>query len=193
MIIGSEEEAKLLVLYEKVRTAYKHSDDGRWEAARWCAKVVGKYEEGATAGLADYMGVSPDTIENMAHAYRMFIELCFYHQYRKPTRMARDMPTIFYSHFAVLHRRMKIYKMTIHEVFDILRDIYLDEGGISSRDIDKHIRDKLGKEKDWMFYAERVQKAIASALASHDLPKEGRDLYKQVFNWNGDNVIGDKE
>ena len=43
-----------------------------------------------------------------------------------------------------------------------------------------------------MYYAERVQKAIASALASPDLPKEGRELYKDVFNWNGDNVIGDK-
>ena len=152
MIIDEKEEAKLVIWYEKARSAYKGSDAVRWEAARWCAKIVGKYERGGTIGLADYMGTSADTIENMAHAYKVYIELCSKHEFRMATRMAREMPTIFYSHFRALYTCRNRYKMTLGETFDILRDIYLGEGKISSRDVDQHIRDKFGKEKDWRFY-----------------------------------------
>ena len=192
MIIDEKEEAKIVNWYEKARSAYKGSDNGRWEAARWCAKIVGKYERGGTIGLADYMGISPDTIENMAHAYRIFIELCSKHEYRMATRMARDMPTIFYSHFRALYTSRNRYHLTLNETFDILRDIYLDEGGISSRDIDQLTRDKYGKVKDWRFYGERVMKALASMHKSPDLPKEGRDKSYELFNWLGTNITGDK-
>ena len=144
MFIDEKEEAKLVIWYEKARSAYKGSDTGRWEAARWCAKIVGKYERGGTIGLADYMGTSADTIENMAHAYKVYIELCSKREFRMATRIARDMPTIFYSHFRALYTCRNRYKLTLNETFDILRDIYLGEGKISSRDVDQHIRDKYG-------------------------------------------------
>ena len=57
-MLENKEEAKLQIWYANACTAYKNSDNGRWEAARWCAKIVGKYEKGATIGLADDMGVS---------------------------------------------------------------------------------------------------------------------------------------
>jgi hypothetical protein len=191
MFIGSSEEAKLHTWYAKASAAYKGSDDRRWEAARWCAKVVGKYERGGTIGLADFMGVSPDTIENLAHAYKMYITLCSKHEYRMPTRMARMMPTVFYSHFRALYTAMNRYNLTLAETFDILRDIYLDEGGISSRDVDQLTRDKFGKIKDWRNYAERVMKAQASMHKCPDLPKEVREKSYELFNCLGDNVIGD--
>ena len=193
MIIDDKEEEKIVNWYEKARSAYKGSDNGRWEAARWCAKIVGKYERGGTIGLADYMGISPDTIENMAHAYRIFIELCSKQEFRMATRVARDMPTIFYSHFRALYTCRNRYHLTLNETFDILRDIYMGEGKISSRDVDEHIRDKYGREKDWMYYGERVMKALASLNKSPDLPKEGRELSYVLFNYLGENVIGDKD
>ena len=193
MNIGSTEEAKLQLWYANACTAYKNSDSGRWEAARWCAKVVGKYERGATIGLADDMGVSADTIENLAHAYTMYIEFCSKQRYRGATRMAKAMPRIYYSHFRALYTARNRYDLTLAETFDILRDIYLDEGGISSRDIDQLTRDKYGKVKDWRFYGERVMKALASLNKSPDLPTEGREKSYALFNWLGENVIGDKD
>ena len=190
-MLENKEEAKLQIWYANACTAYKNSDNGRWEAARWCAKIVGKYEKGATIGLADDMGVSSDTIENMAHAYSMYIEFCSKQKYRNATRISRQMPRVYYSHFRALYTARNRYHLTLDEAFGILRDIVLDEGGISSRDIDGLIRDKYGREKDWMFYAERVQKANASLLKCTDLPDEGRVVIKTSFNWIGDNVRGD--
>lgn len=189
--IGSLEEAKLQIWYTKACTAYKNSDDGRWEAARWCAKIVGKYERGATIGLAEDMGVSCDTIENMAHAYVMYIEFCSKQKYRKATRMSRAMPRVYYSHFRALYTARNRHRLSLDEAFGILRDIVLDEGGISSRDIDGLIRDKYGKEKDWRHYGERVMKALASMNKSPDLPSEGRKKSYDLFNWLGDNIRGD--
>jgi hypothetical protein len=85
------------------------------------------------------------------------------------------------------------YKLTLAEVFDTLRDIVLDEGGISSRDVDAHISDKYGREKDWRTYAEAVQKKLASALKCSDLPEPGRKIFMDTFNWIGNNVNGDEE
>jgi len=186
--IGSTEEAKLQKWYENACAAYKNSDSGRWEAARWCAKVVGKYERGATIGLADDMGVSSDTVENLAHAYMMFIEFCSKQKYRKATRMSKEMPRVYYSHFRALYAARNRYNLSLDETFWILRDIVLDEGGISSRDIDMLIRDKYGKIKDWMYYGERVMKALASLHKSTDLPDEGRELSYDLFNWLGMNI-----
>lgn len=188
MFIGDREERKLQIWYSKACSAYKDSDAGRWEAARWCAKIVGKYERGATIALADDMGVSPDTVENLAHAYMMFIELASTSKYRSATRMAQKAPRVYYSHFRALYTARHRYHLTLAEVFDTLRDIVLDEGGISSRDIDGHISEKYGREKDWKYYAEQTNKRLVKLLASHDLPSEGRKLAGELFSWIGDNV-----
>jgi len=191
MNIGSKEESKLQLWYTNACTAYKDSDSGRWEAARWCAKIVGKYERGATIGLASDMGVSSDTVENLAHAYLMYIEFCSKSKYRKATRMSREMPRVYYSHFRALYNSKKRYDLSLDETFGILRDIVLDEGGISSRDIDGLIRDKYGSEKTWMYYGGRAMKALANLNRSPDLPKEGREKSSDLWNWLGDNIIGD--
>jgi hypothetical protein len=192
MFIGSTEEKKLQIWYGNACAAYKDSDGGRWEAARWCAKIVGKYERGATIGLASDMGVSPDTIENLAHAYLMFIELCSKRRYRYSTVRARNAPRVYYSHFRALYTARHRYNLSLAEVFDVLRDIVLDEGGISSRDIDGHISEKYGKVRDWMDYAESANKKIASLLKCPDLPDDGRQIFKTAFNWVGENVTGNE-
>jgi len=189
MIISKEEEHKLQKWFSNASSAYKNSDTGRWEAARWCAKIVGTYERGATIGLAEEMGVSCDTVENLAHAYLMFIELASRSKYRSATRMARQAPRVYYSHFRALYTARHRYKLTLAEVFDTLRDIVLDEGGISSREVDAHISDKYGREKDWMYYSEQTNKRLAKMLGCPDLPAEGRKIASDLFNWIGENVI----
>ena len=186
------EKIRLEQIYKKACDAYKSSDSGRWEAARWCAKVVGKYERGGTIGLASDMGVSPDTVENMAHAYVMYIEFCATTKYRNATRMARKMPRVYYSHFRALYNARHRYGLTLPETFDILRDIYSQEGGISSRDVDSHVVERFGKERDWMYYAEQAQKKLANMLRSPDLPKDGREITSNLFNWIGENVTDEK-
>jgi len=190
--LSGKEQTRLEQIYRKACDAYKSSDTGRWEAARWCAKVVGHYETGGTLGLADEMGVSPDTIENMAHAYVMFIEFCSKQRYRKATRMARDMPRIYYSHFRALYNARHRYGLTLAETFDVLRDIYSQEGSISSRAVDQYVVERYGKERNWMYYAERANKALANMLKCPDLPKDGREITSNLFNWIGENVVGDK-
>lgn len=142
-------------------------------------------------GLAEDMGVSCDTIENMAHAYSMYIEFCSKHKYRKATRMSRAMPRVYYSHFRALFTARNRYGLNLDEAFSILRDIVLDEGGISSRDIDGLIRDKYGKVKDWRHYGERVMKALANMNKSPDLPGTVREKSYALFNCLGDEIVGD--
>lgn len=187
--MDKNEELKLQKWFSNACSAYKNSDTGRWEAARWCAKIVGKYERGATIGLGEEMGVSPDTVENLAHAYLMFIELASRSKYRSATRMARQAPRVYYSHFRALYTARHRYKLTLAEVFDTLRDIVLDEGGISSREVDAHISDKYGREKDWIYYAEQANHRLSKMLACSDLPVEGRKKAADLFCWIGDNVI----
>lgn len=189
--ISKSDQKKLQKYYENACAAYKNSDSGRWEAARWCAKVVGKYQRGATIGLSIDMGVSPDTVENLAHAYLMYIELCSKSRYRSATRMARLAPRVYYSHFRALYTARHRYDLSLAEVFDTLRDIVLDEGGISSRDIDGHISEKYGRIRDWMDYAESAQKKLAALLKCPDLPEDGREKTAHLFNWIGDNVRGE--
>ena len=188
VFIGRSEEEKLQIWYDRACTAYKNSDDGRWEAARWCAKIVGKYERGATIGLAEDMGVSCDTIENMAHAYTMYIEFCSKQKYRKATRMSRAMPRVYYSHFRALYTARNRYNLSLDEAFGILRDIVLDEGGISSRDIDGLIRDKYGSEKDWRYYGERVMKPLSKFINCYDAPPEAIKKSRELFSYLGDNI-----
>ena len=180
--------------YKKASDAYKDSDTSRWVAAEWCAKVVGKDVRGLTLGLADYMGVSSDTVYNLAHAYFIFDELCSVEAYRHATIVSRDSPRVFYSHFLALWTARNRYHLTLAEVFDILRDIVLDEGGISSRDVDGHIRQKFGRERDWIYYAESANKRLARLLECTDVPKELRELAKPVLTWIGDNInaVGDE-
>lgn len=64
------------VYTEQARIHNKKSDKSLWRSALFCSRVVGKYEEGASRGLANDLGVSPDTVEDRAHGYAMFEQLC---------------------------------------------------------------------------------------------------------------------
>lgn len=72
--MNSEELRRVYV--QQAARAYRKSDKERWKSALWCSRVVGKYDRGATKGLAEDMGLSVDTVEDLAHAYMLFEDLC---------------------------------------------------------------------------------------------------------------------
>lgn len=168
--------------------SYRKGDEQRWVSALWCSKVVGSRQRGLTLGLASDMSVSPDTVENLAHAYEMYSDLCKLSGARKFVRSSRKLPFVYYSHFRALHKAREDYNLTDSQCLSLLMDIVQNEGGISSRDIDDHTAKRFGNQKDWRFYAAKAQKAIANALQQPDLPDDVRKAMSGAFN-----VIGERD
>ena len=158
---------------------YKRGDVARWVAAFWCAQVVGKYDRGATVGLAGDMGVSVDTVANLAHAYSIYAELRAVPNFRHATALMRKMPTTYYSHFRALYDARRDYNLTMEQVFDIVIDIYQGEGGISSRDVDEHARNRYGVI-NYRRELRRLMKATERALENRMLAKKDKGQLKRL-------------
>lgn len=152
--------------------SYRQSDEKRWAAAYGCAGVVGKYHRGETLGLASDMGVSPDTIENLAHTYEVYEKLCNLDDgnFRQFVRSARKAPFVYTAHFLYLYQHQKEYNLTDTQLLDLLNDIIQAEGDISARGLDAHIRSRYGDTRTWDFYGERAAKELATTLQQPDLP-----------------------
>lgn len=167
-------------LFRLATDSYRRSDEKLWVAAYACGSVVGRtvdgittgYERGTTLGLASDMGVSVDTIEDMAHAYWIYKDLCELEdgKFRKFVRNARKAPYIYYSHFRALWDAQSHYKLKIHQVLDLLMDLVQAEGQISSRGIDGHTRGRFGDTRGWEFYAAKAEKELGQTLQQPDLP-----------------------
>lgn len=177
------------VAVAQATNSYRRADKEHWKTALWCSKVVGKYDNGATLGMARDMSVSTSTIENHAHAYFMFQDLCSID--RQNARLyvfqARRLPYIYYSHFRALYDARNDYKLTNEQCFNLLIDIVQAEGEFSARDIDQHVKSRFGDTKDWTFYAQKAQKHLDELLRQPDLPKEGKTKIVDAYNWIGDN------
>ena len=113
--------ARLARYMDRAVSANSRSEKSLWESARWCARVVGKYERGATLDLATLMGRSADTIERRAHGHWIFAELCQQKRYRKATRLAREMTHVNLSHFIELYNIKRLYDVELKEIFDLLK------------------------------------------------------------------------
>lgn len=170
--------------------AYRKSNDDKWVSAFWCAQVVGNYDRGATLGLASDMSVSSDTVEDLAHSYQLYYELCGFDcgSFRKFVRSSRRQPFVYYSHFRALHDAKNKYDLSVLQILDLLMTIVQAEGGISSRDIDNHARQRYGKETDWTWDASQVQKKLNKLIQRPDLPTDGRHKASELYNWIGENV-----
>jgi hypothetical protein len=172
------------VYVSQAKKAYTHSDTSRWIAALNCSMVVGKYDKGATLGLADDMGVSVDTVEDLARAYSMFREMCEFEdcKYRKLVFAARRAPYIYTSHFRAIADAKKSYGLSILQALDLLMDVVQSEGGISSRNVDTHTREKFGDSRDWFYYAKQTEKKLTNLLGQPDLPVDVRGVASELFN-----------
>lgn len=171
---------------ERAANSYKRSDDGRWVAAYFSSRVVGRYELGATIALANRMGRSSDTVENLAHAYAMYSELRAEPKYRRLVRNVRKMPFIYYSYFRALYKARQDYGLTLDQVMSILIDMVQAEGSLSQRDLDQHIIDRFGDSRNWQYYGSKAMKEIHKTLQQPDLPKEIRDVLIPAYERLGD-------
>ena len=167
---------------ERAAKSYKRSDEGRWAAAYFASRIVGRHEPGATLALASRMGVSPDTIENLAHAYILYNDLRQDKGYRFLVNKIRKMPYIYYSYFRALYKAREDYHLNNAQVMSILVDMLQAEGSLSNRDLDGHIRDRFGDTRDWSYYATRAFREIGKTLQQPDLPKEVRDTLNPAYN-----------
>lgn len=166
--------------------AYRNSDSGRWVAAHWSQKIVGNYERYQTKNLAEFIGVSVDTVENLAHAYEMYSALRDDPEFSRNTRLIRRKPYIYTSHFVALYKAWKRYNMELHEVYSILVDVWQAQGKLSSRDVDKHVRDHYGKERNWQYYAERTMQVLFSLRQCPDVPSDVRKETDELYSFLGE-------
>lgn len=174
----SPEELRSVFVQQAVNS-YRRSDKARWISALWCSRVVGGYDRGATRGLADDMGVSVDTAEDLAHAYQIFEELCRLPGARYFVFTCRRSQWIYYSHFRALYDARKDYELTNEQVLSILMDIYQGEGQISSRNVSDHTREKYGKPKSWEYYARKVELDMQRLLDHPELPRAVKRIVKK--------------
>lgn len=183
-----EEDRRKSRYFRLATESYRGSDAKLWVSALACEGVVGNYDRGATLGLASDMGVSTDTIEDLAHAYRIYKELCCLEdgRFRQFVRAARKAQYIYYSHFRALWDTKSQYKLTYNQVLDLLMDIVQGEGQISSRGVDGHVRERFGDTRGWEFYAQRTQKELSKLLKQPDLPSEAREKASDLFSYLGD-------
>jgi hypothetical protein len=178
----------LETLFKKAADAYRKSDDTKWVSAFYCSQVVGNYERGATLGLASDMGLSTDTIEDMAHAYSLYNELRRMPDAALFVRSARQSHYVYMAHFRALYDAKDHYKLSNEEILKLLLDIVQGEGQISSRDVDQHAREKYGDTRTWEFFAQKANKSLTTLLNQPDLPTDGRRIINEAFSWIGDHA-----
>jgi hypothetical protein len=167
------------IFVQQAAKSYRKSDKARWISALWCSRVVGKYDKGATLGLATDMGVSVDTVEDLAHAYNIFEDLCKLPDARKFVFQCRRSPWIYYSHFRALYDARKDYELTDEQVLQILMDIYQGEGEISSRNVSDHTRSKFGKPKSWGYYAKKAERQMQILLEQPETPRHIKRIVRK--------------
>lgn len=173
---------------EKAHRAQAASNKEIWVTCAMAARVVGRYEYGATLTMAARLSVEVDTVEDYSHAYAIFQELCNAHAglYRSVVFAARRSGYIFYSHFRVLYEAREKYHLSLDEVFQYLMDVIQAEGDLSSRRLEKNMKEKHDKELDWTFYGKTAMKAIHNTLSCPDLPANVREVLVPAYEVLGD-------
>lgn len=170
--------------------AFRSADKSNWKSALHASRIVGKYDRGATLGLSEDAGVSPDTIEDRAHAYMMFERLCNLNngQFRLFVFQARRLPYVYINHFRSLYDQQDARGLTDGQVLDLLMDIVQAEGSLSTRKLDAHISARYGELKNWEYYAGRALKEIDKTLNHPNLPKKLKKRLAKLYSWLGDNA-----
>ena len=174
-------DEKLIRLRKHAQDAYVRSDRSKWVSAFYCGQIVGNYVRAATIDLASDMGVSTDTVEDMAHAYTLYRELRQMEGAAGFVRAARQASFIYLSHFRALYDARRNYNLSNEAVLQLLMDIVQAEGGLSSRDVDNHTRERYGDTRDWTYYANRAVKSLSKVLEQPNLPRRVRRATKKAF------------
>lgn len=153
-----------------------------WISCLNCWMVSGKYGEGAVLGLADDMGKSSDTVYARAHAYSIFMELCEFDggRHRFFVHSVRRMPWVYWSHFREMWDLKSDFELTTKNLFDLLMELYQSEG-MSVRAMEGIVRGKLGKERPWMYYADRALREMRKTVDQPKTPRKIRSQMKKMI------------
>lgn len=175
--------------FHRAIKAYRRSDESRWVFNLFASRIVGVYGRGGTIGLAADMNVSTDTVEDGAHAYRMYKTLMNMGDVaeKRYVRDARKLPYIYVSHFRKLYDLQLQRNLTNEQIMNLLIDIVQAEGGISSRNLEDHVNSRYGDTRDWTWYAMQTQKKLVQLLGQPDLPQSTRKKAEDLFSELGDN------
>lgn len=135
----------------------------RWSLAAVCAKVVGKYDRGATARLSAQCGTSADVVERMAGAYITFVALW----QADPRRAWRCRQQFGYMRWYRLGKRAARYDLTADECFEYI------ESDLCNVAMELHIADQFDALPEWHRRAARMRKALGK-LSTDDAPDRVR-------------------
>jgi len=178
--LSPEELRKVYV--NQVVVSERSANKNTWISCLNCWMVSGKYGEGAVIGLAQDIGKSDDTVYARAHAYSIFVELCNFDggKYRLLTHTVRRMPWVYWSHFRQMWDLKTDFQLETKHLLDLLLELYQSEG-MSVRDMEGVVRGKLGKERPWMYYADRALKEMKKTVNQPKTPRSVRSQMKKVI------------
>lgn len=182
-IRSNPDELRRIRYGEAIKAEQKANKD-TWKSCLWCWQVAGKYQKGGVLGLADDMGKSDDTVYDRAHAYEIFVELCNHDdgRHRFFVHTVRRLPFIYWSHFRALWDAKRDFELTTEQVLDLLMEVYQAEGGISSRGLSEVVKRKLGVDRPWTYYADKIIADIDKALGHPNTPRKIRSSLKKTKN-----------
>lgn len=166
------------------------SDREMWISALGCSRVVardGHGDRGKTLGLADEMSRSVDTVENRAHAYWLFEDLCRVDNgaHRQFVFMVRRLPYVKLNHFATLYDARSAYSLSDGDILSLLLDLYHSEG-LSTRKLQQSLSDKYGPVREWTYYGQRAMKEIHKTLQHPETPRDVREVLSDAYSKLGD-------
>lgn len=163
----------------------KRSDGEIWNSALFCwlaagPKINGRYADGSIDGLAGDLNRERDTVEDRVHGYELFQHLCLFEagKFRIFVFQCRTAPWIHFSHFRALYDLQVSFSLSDADIISTLFDIYQAEGGITSRNLEDHMRKKYGIIRDWTYYGGKACKALALTLGQPDLPTTSEEIGK---------------
>lgn len=181
-----QSESARAALVRKAITHEHKSNRNVWVTCNMALRVMGNYGESGVKGLAADLGKEDDTIYDRAHAQEIFEKMITFRdgKFRLFVFQARRSPFIYWSHFRALWDAWKTYNLSMDAVIDLLMDIVQAEGGISTRNVDVHVRGKYGVDRPWEWYANKAINAIQKAIVHPDTPKgiskDLRNIYKKL-------------
>lgn len=147
---------------------YRRSNGMSWRFAFAASLVVGNYDKGATAALAQDIMRSPDTVERYARAAKTVLMLCaaIREMYDKKERhemfvdLAKALRVLNYLHLDAMGRLWKHYEFDPKEFLCILSTAA--QNGVSASKLEKEVRHERGENNSTNH--EDMNKAAESAL-----------------------------
>lgn len=114
--------------YSAAARWYQEADNSRWRVARVAFQVVGLRRRDETAKLAAAIRRRVDTVETLAAAYGLFMELCYQEWFSggdsvSIRKLRREHP---YTRWAVIYRQFRDHEFSIDEAREYLENF---EGG----------------------------------------------------------------